>query len=121
MPNIYLAKSLISSAACIASSLVGHSTTACKCLFAGSTCCKSGIPNAAVLPVPVCACPIISFPSSITGIAAFWIGDIYSNPISETALNIFSSRPESSYLTFSSSTLTVFFSKSLLIKTPISI
>ena len=31
--------------------------------------------NAAVFPVPVCACPIISFPDNTTGIASAWIGD----------------------------------------------
>ena len=34
----------------------------------------SGIPNAAVFPVPVWAVPRMSFPSSATGIASAWIG-----------------------------------------------
>ena len=33
-----------------------------------------GMPNAAVLPVPVCAVPKISFPLRATGIACAWIG-----------------------------------------------
>jgi hypothetical protein len=63
----------ISSDTCIASSLVGTIITASTSplhfnLF------KIGRPNAAVLPVPVCACPTISLPSKITGIACCWIG-----------------------------------------------
>ena len=33
-----------------------------------------GSPNAAVLPVPVCAWPITSRPASSGGIACSWIG-----------------------------------------------
>ena len=36
---------------------------------------SSGSANAAVLPVPVCAWPSTSRPSSSGGIAASWIGD----------------------------------------------
>ncbi len=34
-----------------------------------------GNAKAAVLPVPVCAWPIMSRPASSTGIVAAWIGD----------------------------------------------
>jgi hypothetical protein len=37
-------------------------------------CCRSGRPNAAVLPVPVCAMPSMSRPSRSAGIAWAWIG-----------------------------------------------
>ncbi len=33
-----------------------------------------GSAKAAVLPVPVCACPITSAPVSMTGIMADWMG-----------------------------------------------
>ena len=38
--------------------------------------CSSGIVNAAVLPVPVCAAPMMSRPASTIGIALAWIGVI---------------------------------------------
>ena len=53
----------------MASSRVGQRMIACGFLFFGSIFCNSGIPNAAVLPVPVCACPMISSPCSSSGIA----------------------------------------------------
>ncbi len=37
--------------------------------------CTIGSPKAAVLPVPVCAWPITSRPSSSGGIACSWIGE----------------------------------------------
>ena len=39
----------------------------------GSMRSTSGMPNAAVLPVPVWACPTTSFPSSRSGIDFAWI------------------------------------------------
>ena len=45
-----------------------------------------GMPKDAVLPVPVCAWPMISRPSSAWGIVNSWIGVGSSNPISLIAL-----------------------------------
>jgi hypothetical protein len=56
------------------SSRVGVSTIACTSATSGSTYSSSGRPNAAVLPVPVWACPITSWPASSSGIACSWIG-----------------------------------------------
>jgi hypothetical protein len=42
--------------------------------------CKIGKLNAAVLPLPVCAKPIISRPSSAEGIDSTWIGVGFLNP-----------------------------------------
>ena len=65
-----------------ASSRVGASTSARTGWRAGdmlrfsclSIFCSSGIENAAVLPVPVCATPITSRPASTIGIALAWMG-----------------------------------------------
>ena len=62
-----------SSETCIASSLVGQITRVSTVpshfiLF------KTGNPNAAVFPVPVCACAMISLPSRIIGIASACTG-----------------------------------------------
>ena len=75
----------------MASSLVGSSTIACSFLTLGSTFCSSGIPKAAVLPVPVWAWPIMSLPSIATGIACACMGEASSKPISVTARRIRSS------------------------------
>ena len=40
----------------------------------GSTSCSAGRANAAVLPVPVAACPSTSWPASSGGMASRWIG-----------------------------------------------
>jgi hypothetical protein len=56
------------------SSRVGVSTSACTSWFSGSTYSMIGSPNAAVLPVPVCAWPITSRPCRSDGIACSWIG-----------------------------------------------
>ena len=53
----------------VASSLVGVITKAVS-FFVFKRKFTSGIPNAAVFPVPVCAVPRISFPSKATGIAS---------------------------------------------------
>ena len=53
------------------------------------------------LPVPVWAWPMISQPSSSTGMAFAWIGDASSNPISVTARRIRSSNCNSSNFTVS--------------------
>ena len=73
-PDLYFASLVSSPAVCIASSRVGHSTSACTVLSAGSSFSMSGMPNAAVLPVPVCAWPMMSFPSSMGGMDAACIG-----------------------------------------------
>ena len=54
---------------CVASSLVGVIIKAVS-FFVLSKKLTRGIPKAAVLPVPVCAVPKISFPSNATGIAS---------------------------------------------------
>ena len=100
-PCIYFANFLISSADCIASSLVGERTIACVFLLCGSTFMRSGIPNDAVFPVPVCACPITSEPLSTAGIAWLCIGVASSNPISFIALIICGVRFNSSNFTVS--------------------
>ncbi len=56
------------------SSRVGVSTSAWTSLTVGSTYSMIGRPNAAVLPDPVCAWPMMSFPCSSGGIACSWIG-----------------------------------------------
>ena len=74
---VYLAYSSTCSATCTASSRVGSKTSARTGWRAGDveafSCfimrCSSGKANAAVLPVPVCAAPITSLPSSTTGMA----------------------------------------------------
>ena len=66
----YLPSFISSPAVCSASSRVGDSTMACTRLSAGSIFSTSGMPKAAVLPVPVCAWPITSRPSSMGGIAS---------------------------------------------------
>jgi hypothetical protein len=57
------------------SSRVGVRTIAWVSSSAGSMYCSSGSPKAAVLPVPVCAWPIMSWPASSSGIAFSWIGE----------------------------------------------
>ena len=56
------------------SSRVGVSTSAWTSSSPGSTNSSIGRPKAAVLPVPVCAWPITSWPWSSSGIACSWIG-----------------------------------------------
>ena len=93
MPCINLLSLRISSATWIASSLVGHRMIACSFRFFGSIFWRSGIPKAAVFPVPVCAWPITSCPAITSGIAFAWIGLGSSNPISVIARRIFGSSP----------------------------
>ena len=56
------------------SSRVGVSTSAWTLGSLGSAYSTMGRPNAAVLPVPVCAWPITSRPSRSGGMACSWIG-----------------------------------------------
>ena len=58
---------------------MGASTTACTPPFAASTFSTIGIPNAAVLPVPVRDWTTRSLPASALGIASSWtgVGDSY--------------------------------------------
>src|SRR5437867_5615530 len=92
---MYLANRLISVATCTASSLVGASIRACTGPFA-LILCNIGRPKAAVLPVPVCACPTTSLPSKTSGIAASCIGNGVSNPFSESAFVNCALNPNSS-------------------------
>ena len=61
------------SATCMASSRVGVRTSAWTPRWVGSTAASSGSPNAAVLPVPVWATPVMSRPASSAGMACSWI------------------------------------------------
>ena len=56
--------------------------------FFFSRCCRIGMANAAVLPVPVCAMPKMSFPRRTTGIACSWMGVGSLYPFSQTALDM---------------------------------
>src|SRR3712207_1672290 len=69
----------------MASSRVGVRTSAWTCRSSGSMAASSGRPNAAVLPVPVWATPVMSRPDSRAGIASAWIGDGTVKPRSATA------------------------------------
>ena len=72
-----------------ASSRVGVNTNArIWCFFLYSSLFKIGNAKAAVLPVPVWAQAMISFPSNMTGIAFSWIGDGVSYFALLTALSI---------------------------------
>src|SRR5699024_5430314 len=86
----------MASATCMASSRVGASTRPWTSRTDGSTAASSGSPNAAVLPVPVCATPITSRPSSNEGIACSWIGEGEVNPSASTALRSASGRARAS-------------------------
>ncbi len=54
-----------------------------------------GNANAAVLPVPVCACPSKSLPLRMCGILAAWIGDGFSYPTFSNACKMGSGKPKS--------------------------
>ena len=56
------------------SSRVGVRTNAWVSSFSGSMYSSIGSPKAAVLPLPVWAWPITSWPPSSSGIACAWIG-----------------------------------------------
>jgi len=60
-------------------------------LFVGVSFSIKGIPKAAVLPVPVAACPMMFFsPWSKRGITLSWIGDGVTNHFFVNAANVFS-------------------------------
>ena len=87
---------VISFATCIASSLVGAITIACTVLVDGSIFSITGIAKAAVFPVPVCACQIISFvPAKSIGIQLACIGEAVSNHFFASASRVDSERPMS--------------------------
>ena len=74
---------------CIHNSLVGQTTKAWGNLSAVLINCNNGKPNAAVLPVPVCANPIKSFvPLIKTGIERSWISVACVYPNSVTAFTL---------------------------------
>ena len=85
----------ISSATCTASSLVGVSIMAWTLKLVLSSLSIIGIPNAAVFPVPVCACPTTSLPLIRTGMVFPWMGVGSSKPIAEMAFNISLLKPSS--------------------------
>ncbi|MPN18893.1 hypothetical protein SDC9_166258 [bioreactor metagenome] len=83
-----------SSAIWMESSRVGARTNACGRVSPGSHSSMIGMPNAAVLPVPVWACPIRSFsPERSFGMVSSWIGDGVSNPFARNASRIGSEIP----------------------------
>src|SRR4051812_32890161 len=63
--------------------------------MAGSTFSMIGSAKAAVLPEPVCDCPITSWPWRRMGMAADWMGEASSYPIFATALSRSGERPSS--------------------------
>ena len=64
----------ISATICCVSSRVGARTIACGPRARASSISISGIPKAAVFPVPVLAWPMTSRPSRASGIKAVWMG-----------------------------------------------
>ena len=97
IPLIYLAKLFRSSAICRHSSRVGLRMRACVVRSEASVRCSSGMPKAAVLPVPVCARAITSLPfPSKKGITSSCTGIGCSNPSSVMARRISSLTPNSS-------------------------
>ena len=95
--EIYLAKSSRSLPICKQSSRVGESINACGADIEVSVRCKTGKPNAAVLPVPVCANATTS-PSTLSkwGITLSCTGMGRSKPNSAIARNKSSLTPNSS-------------------------
>jgi len=81
---VYAPRREISSLIWTASSLVGASTSACTSFLAVSMACNIGKPKAAVLPLPVFACPIMSRPANRGPMASCWIGKGFSNLLSST-------------------------------------
>ena len=69
---------LIAAITWVASSLVGHITSA-NAFLSNINLLIKGILNAKVFPVPVWAVPKTSFPSKATGIAMLWIGVGFTN------------------------------------------
>jgi len=47
--------------------------------------CRSGMPNASVLPVPVRACPMTSLPSRAIGSASVWMAKGVTMPSASSA------------------------------------
>ena len=93
---LYLLKESNSSVTCNASSRVGTRINPCTGPFFGVSRSRTGSPNAAVLPVPVCACAIISLclsSSNKTGMVSFWIGEGVSKPLALIAGRVFSPSP----------------------------
>ncbi len=75
----------ISSVTCTHSSRVGVRTSAWTCMLEGSIFSTIGIPNAAVLPVPVCAWPMRSSPRRRGGMERAWTSVGVSKPIRSMA------------------------------------
>ena len=57
--------------------------------------CRIGTPKASVLPVPVLAWPIRSWPDSATGSVSAWIGKAVVMPSASSAAQIGSAMPKS--------------------------
>src|ERR1035437_2445589 len=94
---------------CIASSLVGARTSTLgepgllfSVILLRRILVKDVIKKAAVLPVPVCACPMASFPSRPLPSISIWIGVQYWKLRSKTACMISSGRSKSWNLFFPS-------------------
>ena len=56
--------------------------------------CRMGTPKASVLPVPVLACPMRSWPLSATGRVSAWIGKAVVMPSASSAAQMGSAMPE---------------------------
>jgi hypothetical protein len=89
---VYFANLFISFVTCTANSLVGTSISACigPLRF---TLVSIGNEKAAVLPVPVCACPTTSTPFKIRGMDVSCIGKGISYPFSLSAFRISAPSP----------------------------
>ncbi len=91
----------MSSVTWIASSLVGTMTSAAGCFAARSPAsvvtsrCRIGMPKASVLPVPVRAWPMMSWPFMASGSVSAWIGNVVCMPAASSALQMTSSTPRS--------------------------
>ena len=95
--GMYLANEFRSSAICRHNSRVGLKMSACVSFVVASVFCNTGMPYAAVLPVPVCASAMTSLCSpNKHGITSSWTGIGCSNPSSSMARRIGSLTPNSS-------------------------
>jgi hypothetical protein len=56
---------------------------------------RIGIPKANVLPVPVLACPIRSWPSRAIGRVSAWMGNVVVMPRASSATQMGSAMPKS--------------------------
>ena len=93
-PSWHTAIWRISSVICMASSRVGARITAWTSSLSGSMRSMMGMPKAMVLPVPVGALAMTSFPSSMGGMHPAWTGVLISYPLFLMARMVASDRPK---------------------------